>query len=96
MIKYKKSPYYRIVTIADEYIAIPVGKNIPFKGVVALSEPAFFMLSYLDILRSREELIEMLMKEYDVGLSVVTIDLDNIIKTLLDIGLVEECESDIG
>ena len=87
----KKSNRFEIVDVSDEYMAVPVGEEAEnFKGVVALSEPAAFLLKNMEECKSKEELIELVLREYDVDRATVTSDVDKIIQTFLDIGLIDQ------
>lgn len=84
-------PQFELVEIADEHLAIPVGENaVSFKGVVALSEAAFFLLKNLNVQQTKESLLTMLKNEYEVESSVAASDLDALLSTLLELGLIEE------
>lgn len=92
---YKKSMIistnYRIVEVADEYMAVPIGSEASnFHGVIALSEAAAFLLRKMNISRSRNDLKEFLLEEYDVEETVAEKDIDRVIKEFLEYGLIEE------
>ncbi len=90
---YVKKPLFEIVDIADEHIAVPVGeKAASFQGVVALTDAASFLLNELVTPKSKEELLTLLTREYDVDVSVASNDLDNLISSLLDMDVIEKCE----
>lgn len=85
------NPNYEIVEIADEYLAVPVGDaTISMHGVVALSEATAFLLQEMKTPRSKDELIDILTQVYDVEKSVAAKDVERIISTLLNIGVIIE------
>ena len=87
----RKKPDYEIVKIEDEYMAVPVGEEtLVFKGVVTLSESAAFLLEQMNQPRTMEDLLELLMQEYDVDEETARSDLADIIKKFLEIGLITE------
>ena len=58
---------FEIIKIADDNMAIPIGEEATsFHGIVALSEPAAFVLELLNKPHSFEELVEELINEYDI------------------------------
>ena len=85
------NPGFELVEMADEHLAVPVGNNAAsFKGVVALSESAFFLLKNLNVQQTKESLLALLTSEYEVESSVAASDLDELLLTLLELGLIEE------
>ena len=84
-------PNFDIVDIAGEYMAVPVGDEaVSFSGVVALSEAAAFLLKSMNEPKTKEELAALLTQEYEVGLSAAKEDVDKLMETLLEIGVIEE------
>jgi len=81
---------FEIVDIADESIAIPVGdKAKSFKGVVALSETAAFLLKQMKEEKTREQLIDYLTSNYTVERETAEKDFDNWVASLSEIGLID-------
>lgn len=82
---------FELVELADEHLAIPVGeKATSFKGVVTISNSAYFLLSKMNISRSKEELLELLVNEFDVDKAVAQADLDEFLKEMLEMGVIEK------
>lgn len=85
------NPYFEVINIAGEYLAVPVGKKAAsFNGVVALSEAAAFVLKALSIHRSHEQLVDLLVREYDIDVISAQKDIGNIIQTFFEYGLIME------
>lgn len=83
------NPNFEITEIADEYIAVPVGTEVlSFNGVVVLSEPTVYLLRKLKEPKSVEDLVDLLIEEYDVDRSDAEKDVNNIVKELLSMGLI--------
>ena len=83
-------PYYKVVRISDDYLAVPVGNAADsIHGIIALSETAAFVLNKMEKPITREELIEVLLSEYDVERETVESDLDSILRTFLELELIE-------
>lgn len=80
---------FEIVNIAEDYLAIPVGEQATaFHGVVALSEAAAFLLRKLDEPQTAENLVDMLLSEYEVDRATAEKDVESILKTFLDLRLI--------
>lgn len=86
-----KKPGFELIDIAGEHMAVPVGEEaVSFKGVVALSEAASFLLKNMQEPKSKEELAALLTQEYDVDMATAKADIEKLIKNLLDMGVIEE------
>ncbi len=82
---------FKLVDIADEHMIVPVGRAaVVFDGVVALSDAAYFLIKNMEQSRTKEELVEILLKEYEVSLPVAQKDIDGLIQKLIELDLVEE------
>lgn len=83
------SSKYEIVDIADEYIAVPVGEGaINNKRVIALSNAAAFLLKQMSSQKTKEELIELLIDEYDLEKRIAIKDIDTFLETMINMGLI--------
>ena len=72
-------------------MAIPVGKQAEtFKGVIALSDAAFFLLQKLNEHQTKESLLSILLDEFDVEPSVAKQDLESLLPKLVELELVKE------
>ncbi len=82
---------FEIVTIAEDYLAIPVGEEaITFHCVVALSEAAAFLLQRLDEQQTMESLTDLLIGEYDVDRATAEKDVKEIVNTFWNLKLILE------
>lgn len=82
---------FEIVDIVNEHIAVPIGeKAASFGGVVALTEAACFLMKNLSGPKTKEELVELLIAEYDLERSDAERDIEKFIQSSLELGLVEE------
>jgi len=87
----KANSNYKVVEIAGEFMAVPVGAEaVAFNGVIALSEAAAFLLKKMEASRTKHELKGFLLEKYDVEESVAEEDLNKIIATFLELGLINE------
>lgn len=90
--KMKLKPGFEIVEIDKDYLALPTGENVAaFAGSVVLNEVSATLLRELGAREcGKEDLLELLLNEYEVEKDVASRDLDNILKTFAEIGLIEE------
>ena len=74
-----------------EYMAIPTGDNIAkFDGSVILNEVSAFIIEQLKKPTSKEELLELVLAEYDVSREQAEADLDTLLDKLRGYGMLEE------
>lgn len=79
-----------IQELGEDTILVPVNSYASeFKGVVRLNETASFLIKQLKEDRTEEELIEILLKEYDVNEDLIKADTDRVLKQLVDINALE-------
>lgn len=77
--------------VADENMVIPTGENInKFNGVVILSEVAAFIFKQLQQPVSREDLLDLVLAEFDVDQATAAADLDALIAQFRELELLEE------
>ena len=86
----KLKPGFQIVEVADEFIAVPVGDNASvFRGVVALSEAASFLLKNLESDKDENELVEIMINTYNVDKETATKDVSEFIQQMQEMGIIE-------
>lgn len=74
--------------IAGDNIAVPVGKNVPFKGYLRLNETGKDIFELLKKDTTRENIISDLQKKYpDAQAEEITESVDDIIGKLSSAGL---------
>lgn len=85
------NPDFEIIQMADEYMAVPIGQKADeFHGVIVLSEPAFILLSNMREPKTKEELVALITEEYDVDAATAEADINSILDTLLETGMINE------
>ena len=85
------NPDFEIVKFAEDYMAVPVGMEATsFHGIVALSEPAAYLLDMMREPKTTEELILKLMERYDVDRSVAEDDVKAILNRFREMNLAIE------
>lgn len=77
--------------VVDEFILMPTGDNIgKFNGTVLLNEVSAFVWEKLQNPMSRNDLLRAILDEFEVEKAVASADLDALLKTLLEYGVIEE------
>ncbi len=85
----KMLPGFEIISIAEEYIVVPVGENTKrLKGIVVLNEAAAILLEKMKRNVSIEELVRYLMDHYIVDENKAFKDIEEMLDTLRSIGIV--------
>lgn len=73
-----------------EYMAIPTGDNIAkFDGSVVLNDVSAFIIEKLKAPISKEDLLDLILDEYDVERATAEADLDALLKKLDEYGMLE-------
>ena len=77
--------------VVDEYILMPTGDNIGvFNGTVLLNEVSAFVWEKLQNPLSRDDLLKAILDEFEVEKAVASADLDALLVTLKDYGVIED------
>lgn len=85
----KKLKEFILREIADEYILIPTGKTTEtFNGMITLTETAAFIYQHIEEVNSFEELITLMMDEYEIDKETVSKDAALFISHMLQTGLI--------
>ena len=84
------SPGFKLMNIADEHILVPIGeKAVSFKGVVTLTEASYYLLTLMKEPKSKGDLADLLVQEFDVDEETAKADIDIFVAKLLDMGVIE-------
>ena len=76
--------------VADSYVVVPVGKlTLDFNGIITLNETGAFLFEQLQKGAEREDLIENLLKEYDVDPEKAAADIDVFLEKVKDSDVLE-------
>lgn len=76
--------------IGDEHMVMPTGENIAkFGGAVVLSDTAAFIFEQLKQPISREDLLTLLLSEFDVDAETAAQDLDELLTKFKEMGFLE-------
>ena len=86
----KMNPDFEIVEIAEEYIAVPTGRMaLSYGGLVSLTEAAAFLLKSMKENRTEEELVQLLLDNYDVDPAIASADVSRLIQKFNELRLIE-------
>lgn len=87
----KASPGFVLRNVVDEYLLMPTGDNIgKFSGTVLLNEVSAYVWKKLLTPQSRDDLLQAILDEFEVDKTTAAADLDNLLKTLREYGVIEE------
>lgn len=76
---------YVLREIDNEFILVPVGETaIKFEGMAILNEPGKLIWELLNSGKTKNEIIEFMLNEYDTDLNQVKEDLSGFIRILKD------------
>ena len=82
---------FEIVQVADDWLAVPVGELArSLRGIVALSEGAAYLMQHAPEECSEEELVQMLLDEYDVDAEAARADVRGLVEKLRELGLIAD------
>lgn len=80
---------FEITEVSGEYMAIPLTTiSSKFNGVVALNEASAFLLKYMNTSKTRENLVDLLIANYDVAPEIATRDVDIFVKKMIEVGVI--------
>lgn len=87
--KIKKN--FEMVSIGDDYILVPVGDEMDkFNGTVILNDISAFLIEKLMIHRTEEELVDLIVDEYEVDRDTAKADTHAAIEKMKDLGVIDE------
>ena len=81
---------YLLRKVAGKNIVVSVGSDVEFSGMLTLNDTGVFYWNILQKGTTRADLLDAVLKEYDVAQDVASADLDAFIKKLEEAKLLEE------
>jgi hypothetical protein len=82
---------FTLRTVADEHMVLPTGENISnFGGAVVLSDVAAYIFEQLKQPVSREDLLALVLSEFDVDEATAASDLDTLLTQFRELELLED------
>lgn len=80
-----------IEKLDDHYVGVPTGKASElFNGMIQLNDTAYFLMNCLNEKRSKEELVQDLMKHYGIDESLASQAVESFINEMKQTGLLYE------
>ncbi|MGN1032144.1 MAG: PqqD family protein [Intestinibacter sp.] len=77
--------------IGYDNVVIPIGGNIAnFNGIIKLNKSALFLWNKVKDGISRDDLVDSLMKEYNIDENLAISDVDKFIRTLNENSMLED------
>lgn len=86
----KISEGYLLRSVAGKNIVVSVGSNVNFNGMLTLNDTGVFFWNLLQNDISKEELLEKVLKEYDVSREEASKDIDEFIEKLTEAKILED------
>lgn len=81
---------FMLRNVADNYIVVPVGKaSLEFKGLINLNGVGAFIWECLEKETTMEEVINKVVKEYNIDNELATRDVNNFINKLVEAKLLD-------
>ncbi|MBR6517342.1 MAG: PqqD family protein [Bacilli bacterium] len=81
---------FMLRNVADNYIVVPVGKaSLEFKGLINLNGVGAFIWECLEKETTMEEVIDKVVKEYNIDNELATRDVNNFINKLVEAKLLD-------
>lgn len=85
------NPKFKVVNVADEYLAIPVGnENVATSDMICLNEATAFLLEQMNTPKTEQELVQLLTEEYDVDPETAAKDIRETMQRLISFGVVSQ------
>ena len=84
-------PDFELVNIAGDYMLIPVGENVDnFSGTLVLNGVSAFIIDKLRDDINKEDLVQLVLNEYDVDRETAQTDVEEMIGELINMGVIYE------
>lgn len=81
---------FMLRNVADNYIVVPVGKaSLEFKGLINLNGVGAFIWECLEKETTMEEVIDKVIKEYNIDNELANRDVNNFINKLIEAKLLD-------
>lgn len=77
-------------SVAGKNIVVPVGAELDFSGMITLNDTGKFMWEQLCEETDSATLLKKLVSEYDVDEETAKVDMDNFIKKLRQLNIMED------
>lgn len=86
----KISEGYLLRAVAGKNIVVSIGSDVNFNGMLTLNDTGVFFWNLLQNDITKEEMLEAVLKEYDVSSDIALQDIESFIQKLKDTGILED------
>lgn len=86
----KISDGFLLKTVAGKNIVVSVGAEVNFNGMLTLNDTGVFLWNLLKKDTTKEEMLDKMLKEYDVPEGVASSDIDNFLIKLRESKILED------
>ena len=78
-------------TIAGTNVVVPLGSNtVSFRAIITLNESGAFLWQSLENDITKEQLLELMLKEYDIDHDTALLDIEEFLNKLREAELLDE------
>lgn len=81
---------YLLRTVAGKNIVVSIGDDVSFNGMITLNDTGVFFWNLLQKETSKEEILQAVLKEYDVTAKEASCDIDEFIQKLKAAKILED------
>lgn len=86
----KISEGYLLRTVAGKNIVVSIGSDVNFNGMLTLNDTGVFFWNLLQNDITKEEMLEAVLREYDVSSEIASQDIESFIQKLRDAKILED------
>lgn len=80
---------YLLRNVAGKNIVVSIGSDVDFNGMLTLNDTGVFFWNLLQKDTTKEEMLEAILKEYDVSSDIALQDIENFIQKLKETKILE-------
>lgn len=80
---------YLLRNVAGKNIVVSIGSDVDFNGMLTLNDTGVFFWNLLQKDTTKEEMLEAVLKEYDVSSDIALQDIENFIQKLKETKILE-------
>lgn len=81
---------YLLRSVAGKNIVVSIGSDVEFNGMLTLNDTGVFFWNILQKDTTKEEMLEAVLKEYDVSSDIALQDIENFIQKLRESKILED------
>lgn len=75
--------------VAGTFVIISAGDDLDFKGVITVNEVGALIWRGVEAGKSKDEIIDIILSEYDVERDIASVDCDEFLQQLIDKNVIE-------